>query len=87
MTHFGENACSYSAGINSTCTNGELRLVDGNSEYEGRVETCFGGRWGTICDDRWDTLDAQVVCWELGYARLGNMMTVCHYTTYHQLTK
>ena len=44
-----------------------MRLSSGATLFEGRVEFCNNGQWGTVCDDEWDREDARVVCRQLGY--------------------
>jgi deleted-in-malignant-brain-tumors protein 1 len=51
-------------------TEGEVRLVDGIIDNEGRVEVCTNGIWGAICSQGWDTTDAHVICTQLGYPQL-----------------
>jgi len=47
----------------------DLRLVDGASENEGRLEIQIGGVWGTVCDDFWEFTDADIACKQLGFSR------------------
>ena len=49
----------------ANCTLGDVRLVNGTSELEGRVEVCFGNLWGTLCHNSWDNRDAGVICKQL----------------------
>ena len=46
---------------------GNLRLSDGANNYEGRLEIFVNGTWGTVCDDSFNTVDAQVACRQLGF--------------------
>ncbi|XP_019853225.1 PREDICTED: deleted in malignant brain tumors 1 protein [Amphimedon queenslandica] len=61
------------ATVDTSCTTGDVRLVGGINEYEGRVEICYNQMWGTICDYYWGTTEANVVCKQLGYQMTGSV--------------
>ncbi|XP_012249478.1 uncharacterized protein LOC100742970 isoform X2 [Bombus impatiens] len=45
----------------------EVRLANGSSPLEGRVEVRHHGIWGTVCDDDFSIATATVICRSLGY--------------------
>ena len=52
----------------AVCEDGDVRLVGGATEREGRLEVCFGRRWGTIDGHGWTHIDTQVACRQLGHS-------------------
>jgi len=59
----------FSSCVAENCTTeGDIRLVGGSSNYEGRVEVCHNNEWGTVCMDFWDTNDGTVACRPLGFS-------------------
>ena len=55
------------------CNDGDIRLEGSTLEEEGRVEVCMNEDWGTVCGDSFTTVDANVVCAQLGYSRYSEL--------------
>ena len=49
----------------ANCTDGNLRLLGGANESEGRVEICINNAWGAVCDSGFTKEEAKVVCRQL----------------------
>ena len=60
----------------ANCSDGDLRLRGTNNSREGRVEMCYEGQWGTVCDDLWGTNDAKVACRQLGFSSFGKLSMI-----------
>ena len=52
--------------MNTSCTEGHVRLVDGSTANEGRIEFCRGGVWVAIYGSGRNYNHAVVVCRQLG---------------------
>ena len=47
------------------CTHGDIRLVNGTSQINGRFEVCINNAWGTMCSEQVLSKEAAVVCRQL----------------------
>lgn len=53
------------------CIHGDVRLLEGFGELDGRVEICVNNVWSRTCRTSWDNLEAKVICRQLGHTSIG----------------
>uniref|UniRef100_A0ABI7XAR6 SRCR domain-containing protein n=1 Tax=Felis catus TaxID=9685 RepID=A0ABI7XAR6_FELCA len=68
VTTLGARACAPGNAATAVCSGlpHALRLRDGQSRCDGRVEVSLDGVWGRVLDDAWDLRGSRVVCRQLG---------------------
>lgn len=72
------------------CENFDVRLVNGSSKMEGRLELCANGYWSNVCNDYrarslgldayslWTKYAARLVCRKLGFPTEGTVVINHH---------
>ncbi|KAJ8322311.1 hypothetical protein KUTeg_000782 [Tegillarca granosa] len=62
------NDCYHSEDAGVICDDDGInyRLVNGTDANSGRLEVEINGQWGTVCDDEFNTVSAQIVCKKMG---------------------
>ena len=60
----------------TVCRLGDIRLVNGNSSLEGRIEMCYNDAWSTICHTSWESSGAQQVCRQLNLPSTGKRVKI-----------
>ena len=55
----------------ATCMDGDVKLVGGTSDSDGRLEVCFDQRWTTVDGYGWTDSDTKVACRQLGLSTSG----------------
>lgn len=59
----------------ANCSTGDIRLVNGTTFLEGRLEICINNAWGTVCSQGFTADDAEVVCTQLNIPFNGELNT------------
>ena len=56
----------------SSCNDGDLHLIGGQTSKEGRLVMCMNNAWGSVCDSQgiFSRDEAKVACRQLGILQI-----------------
>ena len=63
----------------SDCVDGSVRLMGGSNSTIGRVEICINHAWGSVCNSKFGTNEALVICRQLGFSTDGECTSIMGY--------
>lgn len=66
---------SRNLSIGDECTNGDVRMVNGSTVDEGRVEYCYEKTWSPVCS--LSSRAATLMCQKMGYTSFTCQLLVC----------
>jgi len=70
---WGSHSCTHNEDVSVSCP--MVKLVGGVSPLEGRLEVYYNDTWGTVCNDAVNGAAARVICYMLGYGRIGRFVS------------
>ncbi|EDV28811.1 uncharacterized protein TRIADDRAFT_52060 [Trichoplax adhaerens] len=65
---YGNNIRVFSGNVPGIAVS-PIRIVDGFTQYSGRIEIYHANKWGSICSNGWGIKEANVACRQLNYAK------------------
>ncbi|XP_019616170.1 PREDICTED: deleted in malignant brain tumors 1 protein-like isoform X2 [Branchiostoma belcheri] len=75
---WGIHNCQHKEDVGLECTDFQIRLADGDFDH-GRLEVYHAGQWGTVCDDNFGLVEANVACRQLGFTGALASQPTAHY--------
>ena len=73
----------------TSCTDGDVRLIGGNTTHQGRLEMCMNNAWGSVCDSQgiFTRDEAKVACRQLGILQVEGLFLwhVDYYTSQSEI--
>ena len=70
--------------MQTDCPDQAVRLVNGSTNREGRVEVCKNGHWGTVCTQSGETAEfASFICSQLGFSKYSKQ--ILYLTAIHSI--